>query len=48
MDIQNKGFLSIEQLRDRYPQAGRGIEQVQTAEGFSFEEVLETKKCGKP
>lgn len=43
MDIQNNGFLSIEQLTDRYLDRGRNAATAQTTEGFSFQEILRQK-----
>lgn len=43
MDIQNKSFLSIEQLTDRYLNQTRQTKGAAPAEGFSFQEVLAQK-----
>lgn len=42
MDIQNNGFLSIEQLTDRIL-GGRTTKEVQTTEGLTFKEILDNK-----
>lgn len=43
MDIQNNGFLSIEQLTDRYLSGQKQIQSQPGTEGPSFREVLESK-----
>lgn len=43
MDIQNKGFLSIEQLTDRYLNSERTVNKDRTEQGLSFKEVLQQK-----
>ncbi len=43
MDIQNKGFLSIEQLTDRYLNSERTANKDRTEQGLSFKEVLQQK-----
>ncbi len=40
MDIQNNGFLSIEQLTDRYLANGKPAVENRTDAGLSFQEVL--------
>lgn len=45
MDIQNNGFLSIQQLTDRYLDKSRSTVKPQTAEGVSFEEILRQKSA---
>lgn len=45
MDIQNNGFLSIQQLTDRYLDRSRNIGTPQTTDGFSFEEILRQKSA---
>lgn len=46
MQVQNKGFLSIEQLQDQYLKQNKsGTSQVAT-EGQSFQEILETAVPG--
>lgn len=41
MNIQNKGYPSIEQLTDQYLGRPRGIETHENAEGLTFREVLQ-------
>ena len=43
MDVQNSGYLSIEQLTDRYLNGPRRAEARKSAEGFSFQEILQQK-----
>lgn len=43
MDIQNNGFLSIEQLTDRYLDRSRSAGISQKTEGLSFQEILRQK-----
>lgn len=43
MDIQNKGFLSIEQLTDRYLNNERAANEDRTEQGLSFKEILQQK-----
>lgn len=47
MDIQNNGFLSIEQLTDRYLANSKPIAENRTDEGLSFQEVLLKKTIGE-
>lgn len=46
MDIQKNGFLSIEQLTDRYLDRGRNTGKAQKQEELSFREILEQKSAG--
>ena len=48
MDVQNKGYLSIEQLTDRYLTGAKKPELQKTAEGFSFQQILEQTSAQKP
>ncbi|MGN1145128.1 MAG: TIGR02530 family flagellar biosynthesis protein [Acetatifactor sp.] len=43
MDIQGKGFLSIEQLTDRYLNVQGTVKEDRTEQGLSFQEILQTK-----
>lgn len=43
MDIQKNGFLSIEQLTDRYFGKSQNVTEGRTAEGLSFQEILQQK-----
>ena len=43
MDVQNSGYLSIEQLTDRILSGTRRPETRKPAEGFSFQEILQQK-----
>ena len=43
MDVQNSGYLSIEQLTDRILSGARRPETRKPAEGFSFQEILQQK-----
>ncbi len=43
MDIQNKGFLSIEQLTDRYLNGSRVANEGKTKQEISFKEILQQK-----
>lgn len=43
MDIQNNGFLSIEQLADRYLSPNSGKVETGKAQGASFQEILQQK-----
>lgn len=45
MDIQKNGFLSIEQLTDRYLSGTRQNQDVKNAEGLSFQEILESREA---
>ena len=47
MDIQKNGFLSIEQLKDRYFGEARSTSKTQNAEGLSFQEVLQQSSSVK-
>lgn len=44
MKVQKNGFLSIEQLQDRYLNQGKTASQVKTSDGLSFQEILSSKK----
>lgn len=41
MNINNNPFLSIEQLQDQYLRQQKVTQSTKTAEGFSFEDVLQ-------
>ena len=43
MDVQNSGYLSIEQLTDRYFNGSRRAETRKSADGLSFQEILQQK-----
>ena len=43
MDIQNNGFLSIEQLTDRYLNNKKPVKESETA-GLSFQDILQQKR----
>jgi len=43
MEIQKNGFLSIEQLTDRYFTKPQGMSETRNAEGLSFQEILQQK-----
>lgn len=43
MDIQKNGFLSIEQLTDRYFGKNTNVVESRNAEGLSFQEILQQK-----
>lgn len=43
MDIQKNGFLSIEQLTDRYFGKNTSVGDSRNAEGLSFQEILQQK-----
>ena len=43
MDVQNSGYLSIEQLTDRYLVGARRPETRKLTDGFSFQEILQQK-----
>lgn len=43
MEVQNNGYLSIEQLTDRYLTGSRRAGTQKTSEGFSFQEILEQR-----
>ncbi len=47
MDIQKNGFLSIEQLTDRYFGKNQNPVENRSAEGLSFQEVLQQKSSVK-
>lgn len=47
MDIQNNGFLSIEQLADRYLANSKTTTENRTDVGLSFQEVLLKKTIGE-
>lgn len=48
MKIQNNGFLSIEQLQDRYLNGAKstGTAKESRDAGLTFKEILESKKTG--
>ena len=47
MKVQKNGFLSIEQLQDKYlTLAGKSTAKTLTAEGKSFQEILEGSRAG--
>lgn len=41
MNISNKQFLSIEQLQDQFLTQQKSRQNIKTAEGLSFEEILQ-------
>ncbi|MCH5341725.1 MAG: flagellar protein [Acetatifactor sp.] len=43
MDVQNKAYLSIEQLTDRYLGSAKKAETLKTFEGLSFQQILDRK-----
>ena len=43
MNIQTNGYLSIEQLTDRYLNGTREAENHRTTEGLSFQDILQKK-----
>lgn len=43
MNIQNKQFLSIEQLHGQYLQKGRAVQMPVQENGLSFQEILQQK-----
>ena len=43
MNIQKNGYLSIEQLTDRYLNGTREAENHRTTEGLSFQDILQKK-----
>ncbi len=43
MGIQKNGFLSIEQLTDRYFGKNPGVTEGRNADGLSFQEILQQK-----
>ena len=45
MDVQNSGYLSIEQLTDRYLSGARRAETKKCAEGLSFQQILQLKSA---
>ena len=45
MDVQNSGYLSIEQLTDWYLAGARRPDTRKSAEGFSFQEILQQKSA---
>jgi flagellar operon protein len=47
MDIQKNGFLSIEQLTDRYFGKNPNVVENKTPEGLTFQEILEQKNSIK-
>uniref|UniRef100_UPI004056BF26 TIGR02530 family flagellar biosynthesis protein n=1 Tax=Acetatifactor sp. TaxID=1872090 RepID=UPI004056BF26 len=47
MDIQKNGFLSIEQLTDRYFSKNQNITENRNSEGLSFQEILQQKSTVK-
>lgn len=44
MKIQKNGFLSIEQLQDQYLNPNKAPAPVKTADGRSFQEILESSR----
>lgn len=44
MKIQKNGFLSIEQLQDQYLSPNKSAASIKTAEGRSFQEILESRR----
>ncbi len=47
MDIQKNGFLSIEQLTDRYFGQKQNVTETRNSEGLSFQEILQQKSSIK-
>lgn len=47
MNIQNKGYPSIEQLTDQYLGRPRGVETRENATGLTFREVLQQSSAQK-
>lgn len=47
MDIQKNGFLSIEQLTDRYFGKNTNVGENRNAEGLSFQEILQQKSSAE-
>ena len=47
MNIQNKGYPSIEQLTDQYLGRPRGVETRENAAGLTFREVLQQSSAQK-
>ncbi len=47
MDIQKNGFLSIEQLTDRYFGKSTNVGESRNAEGLSFQEILRQKSSAE-
>ena len=43
MNIQNNGYLSIEQLTDQYLNRAKGTESLSNSEQLSFREILQQK-----
>lgn len=43
MNIQNKQFLSIEQLHEQYLQKSRTVQTPEKGSGLSFQEILQQK-----
>ena len=43
MQIQNNGYLSIEQLTDQYLKKAKGAESREKSDGLSFQEILQSK-----
>ena len=43
MDVQNKAYLSIEQLTNRYLGSAKKAETPKTFEGLSFQQILDRK-----
>lgn len=46
MKIQNSGFLSIEQLQDRYLNQNKAVNKVTTTDGLFFREILQKQSRG--
>lgn len=46
MNIQNNGFLSIEQLQDTYLKQKKGAASAINTDGKSFQEILESRRAG--
>lgn len=45
MNIQNNGFLSIEELQDRYLRQNKGAVPAINTDGKSFQEILESRRA---
>ncbi len=46
MNIQNNGYLSIEQLTDQYRKKAAGKENRENSSGLSFQEILRQRSRG--
>ena len=48
MKVQKNGFLSIEQLQDRYLKQSKTMTSAINTDGKSFQEILETRQALSP